>query len=166
MEASFLWKFLQINKSTYFLVFIYAARDIKYSIHMWVTAHPLRWINAVSFLYRAVSITTAPLISVLLHSSLVKQPQWAQWCSCSGQRGGSNQLLTVLWKPREGFFWRVGKLVFGKRSWLSYDSHTSKWLRVEHLSQLCVEVTDAFVRVLSILPKLLLTLPNQDCGGA
>lgn len=64
---------------------------------------------------------------------MVKQPQWAQWCSCSGQPGGSNQLLTALGKPWGGFFWWVGKLVFGKRGWLSYDSHTFKWLCVEHL---------------------------------
>lgn len=81
----------------------------------------------------------------------VKQPQWAQWCSCSGQPGGSSQLLTVLWTPSEGFFWWAGKLGFGKRSWLSYTYSAFKWLRIEDLSQLvagCVVVADAFVHAL------------------
>lgn len=37
-----------------------------------MTAHPLRWIKAVSFLYRAMSIITALLICVLLHELLSK----------------------------------------------------------------------------------------------
>lgn len=94
--AAFLWKFLQIKKNAYFLVFLSTAQDIKYNIHMRVTAHPLRWINAVSFLYRAMSIITALLISVLLHGSLSKAASVSSWCSCSGQPGGSSQLLTVL----------------------------------------------------------------------
>lgn len=42
----------------------------------------------------------------------------------------------------------MGKLGFGKRSWLSYDSYTLKLLPTEHLCQLtdgCVVVTDAVV---------------------
>lgn len=46
--------------------------------------------------------------------AVVRQPQRAQWCSCRGQPGGSNQLLTVLWSPEQDFpdewvSWSLGR---------------------------------------------------------
>lgn len=87
----------------------------KCNIRVWVAAHPLRWINAVSFLYRAMSVITALLICVLwcgwlstaaLVSSVVLL-QWPAWREQAASHSTLKPQRRIIYDKR--LSWALGR---------------------------------------------------------